>query len=304
MNARTKGARVAFIVLVAALIAVAVYFGLAEEEGQLAVGGKDFDEQTIVGEMAAQLIEERMGVRVRRTFNLAGNLPSKLIRTGEIDIYLDYTGTGYMDILGIDYDGETPKEIYEHVRAVYPIRFGVEWLSPLGFNNTYTLTMRRKHAEELGIAKISDLARHTYLKAGFDPSFRDRADCYPGLKRRYGFEFDEVPAQLAIGIMYKACRDGEVDVIDAFATDGRIAKFDLKILVDDKQFFPPYDAAFNVRVATLKKFPTLRATLEMLAGKFTDTEMRTLNHAVSEGGRRGADVAREFLVKKGLLTAM
>ena len=302
MNAKMKGSRIAFVVLVAALIAVAVYFGFAGEEGQLVVGGKDFDEQTIIGEMAAQLIEEKMGIKVERKFNLAVNLPCRLIRTGEIDLYLDYTGTGYMDILGIAYDGEPPKEIYEHVKKAYPKEYGVEWLSPLGFNNTYTLTMRRKHAEELGIEKISDLLGHADLKAGFDPSFLDRADCYPGLKKHYGLEFDAAPKQFAIGIMYKACRDGEVDVIDAFATDGRIAKFDLKMLVDNKRFFPPYDAAFNVRAATLREFPKLRGTLQVLAGKFTDEEMQELNHAVSEGGRKAADVAREFLLKKGLLS--
>jgi len=302
MNVKMKGARIAFAVLVAALVAVAAYFGLAGERGQLVVGGKDFDEQTIVGEMAAQLIEKKMRIRVERKFNLAVNLPCKLIRTGEIDLYLDYTGTGYMDILGVEYKGEPPQLIYEHVKKVYPDKFGVEWLSPLGFNNTYTLTMRRKHAEELGITSISDLAGHPDLKAGFDPSFLDRADCYPGLKKRYGFEFDTAPRQLAIGIMYKACRDGDVDVIDAFATDGRIARFDLKVLVDDKRFFPPYDAAFNVRAATLRKFPDLCGTLEALAGKLTDGEMQELNHAVSEGGRKAADVAREFLLKKGLLS--
>jgi len=189
------------------------------------------------------------------------------------------------------------------VKKVYPEKFGVEWLSPLGFNNTYTLTMRRKHAEELGIEKISDLAEHTDLKGGFDPSFLDRADCYPGLREHYGFEFDEAPRQLAIGIMYKACRDGEADVIDAFATDGRIAKFDLKVLEDNKQFFPPYDAAFNVRSETLRRFPELRKTLELLAGRLTDEEMQRLNLEVSEGRRKAADVARGFLISEGLIPA-
>jgi glycine betaine/choline ABC-type transport system substrate-binding protein len=296
-----KALRIGFVGIVVVLVAVALFFGLSGGGGQIAVGGKDFDEQTIIGEMAAQLIEQKMGVTVERKFNLAVNLPVKLIRTGEIDLYLDYTGTGYMDILDVTYKGEPPKQIYEHVKRAYPREFGVEWLSPLGFNNTYTLTMRREHAKELGIEKISDLARHTDLKAGFDPSFLDRADCYPGLKEHYGFEFNEAPRQLAIGIMYKACRDGEVDVIDAFATDGRIAKFGLKVLEDDKQFFPPYDAAFNVRAETLRRFPELRKTLELLAGQFTDEKMQQLNLEVSEGRRRAADVARGFLVEKGLL---
>jgi len=297
-----KTMRILFIVLVAVLIAVAVWFGSGGKRGDITVGGKNFTEQTIVGEMAALLIEHHTGLRVARKFNLATNLPMKMLVKGELDVYLDYTGTGYVDILSHAYKQEPPEEIYEYVKKVYPEEFDAEWLSPLGFKNTYTLTMRREHAERLGVEKISDLARHKdTLRAGFDPAFLDREDGYRGVCGHYGFEFAQSPGQLAIGVMYKACQQRTVDVIDAFSTDGRIAKFDLKILEDDKRFFPPYDAAFVARSAVLTRYPKVREVLERLAGKIDNRTMQQLNYAVDMEGRSERDVAREFLVSQGLL---
>ena len=298
-------ARIAFVLVLIAVIAVAVWFGLRVERGDVVIGGKDFAEQTIVGEMAALLIEDRTDLTVARKFHLATGLPMKMLRKGELDLYLDYTGTGYVDILGNTYKREDPDAIYAHVKKAYPEKFDAEWLSPLGFKNTYTLTMRRKHAEELGVTCISDLEQHKdTLRAAFDPAFLDRkGDGYPGLKKCYGFAFETPPGQLRIGLMYKECRDGRVDVIDAFSTDGRIDKFDLKVLEDDKRFFPPYDAAFVVRREVFGKHPEIREVLEELAGRISNEEMGRLNYAVEEEDRRARDVAREFLVSKGLLSA-
>ncbi|MHC4250084.1 MAG: glycine betaine ABC transporter substrate-binding protein, partial [Planctomycetota bacterium] len=192
-----KGLRIVFVVIVVALLAVAIWFGLRGKKGQIVVGGKNFTEQTIIGEMAAQLIEEKAGLTVERKFRLQTNLPMKMLRKGEIDLYLDYTGTGYMDILGLPYKQEPRQKIYERVKNTYPEKFDAEWLSPLGFDNTYTLTMRRKHAEELGVTKISGLAAHKdKLRAAFNPAFLDRDDGYPGLIKHYGFKFATTPKQL------------------------------------------------------------------------------------------------------------
>lgn len=285
-----------------ALVAALAGCGSEDQADTVAVGGKNFSEQTIIGEMAAQLIENGTDLNVERKFNLATNLPMKMLRQGQLDLYLDYTGTGFVDILGKTYEQQPPEEIYEYVRKAYPEKFGAEWLSPLGFKNTYTLTMRRKHADQLGIEKISDLAEHKdELGAGFDPAFLDRPDGYPGLTKFYGFKFTESPGQLAIGLMYRACAERKVDVIDAFSTDGRIAKFDLKILEDDKRFFPPYDAAFVVRGDMLRKHPSVRKALEQLAGKIDNQTMQKLNYAVDMENRLEAEVAREFLKSQGLL---
>lgn len=297
-----KFLRVLLIVIVIVLLVIAAWQGGRKDAGQIIVGGKNFTEQTIIGEMAALLIEHNADLKVVRKFNLATNLPMKMLPKGELDLYLDYTGTGYVDILGKPYKQETPEEIYQFLKKTYPEKFGAQWLSPLGFKNTYTLTMRRKHAEELGINTISDLTEHAdKLRATFDPAFLDRNDGYPGLSKFYSFEFGETPGQLAIGLMYRTCAEGQVDVIDAFSTDGRIAKFDLKILEDDKRFFPPYDAAFVARQDTLRKYPEVREALESLAGKLDNQTMQKLNYSVDEDGRDERTVAQEFLVSKGLI---
>ena len=152
--------KIVFIVIMIALIGVAIWFGVRGKTGTIAVGGKNFTEQTIIGEMAALLIEHHAGLTVTRKFQLATNLPMKMLRKGELDLYLDYTGTGYVDILGKPYKQEPPKQIYQHVKEAYPEEFDAEWLSPLGFKNTYTLTMRREHAGKLGITTFSDLAAY------------------------------------------------------------------------------------------------------------------------------------------------
>ena len=294
--------KIAFIIIVIVLVGVAVWFGVRGKTGTIAVGGKNFTEQTIVGEMAALLIEHHTGLTVARKFQLAPNLPMKMLPKGELDRYLDYTGTGYVDILGKPYNQQPPEEIYQHVKKVYPEKFDAEWLSPLGFKNTYTLTMRRAHAEQLGIEQISDLIAHKdRLKAAFDPAFLDRDDGYPGLCKAYGFKFTQSPGQLAIGLMYKQCNNGQIDVIDAFSTDGRIAKFDLRILEDDKRFFPPYDAAFVARAETLRKYPKVREALELLAGRIDNRTMQKLNYAVDEEGQTERKVAEEFLKAQGLI---
>lgn len=139
------------------------------------------------------------------------------------------------------------------------------------------------------------------LRAAFDAEFLARPDGYPGLKEHYGFEFSTAPMQMDPGLMYRACADGAVDVICGFATDGRIPAYDLKTLEDDRGFFPPYYAAPLVRQNTLAEFSQLRDILSQLGGTMTDKEMRQMNYEVDENRRTAADVAREFLVKKGLL---
>ena len=146
-------------------------------------------------------------------------------------------------------------------------------------------------------------AKDTELTVGFTAEFLDRPDGYPGLKKVYGLEFAEAPKQMDPGLMYKACADGAVDIICAFATDGRIAAYDLKTLEDDKNFFPPYFAAPIVRSDTLEKHPEIRTALNRLAGKISDEHMREMNLKVDrENDPMEADqVAREFLLAKKMI---
>jgi glycine betaine/choline ABC-type transport system substrate-binding protein len=202
-----------------------------------------------------------------------------------------------------------PNAVYRRVSQAFEENYGLIWLDPLGFDNTYALTMRGQQARELGIETVSDLAEHLrsgeepVLRAGFNAEFLRRQDGYPGVKEVYGLAFAAEPKMLESGVMYKACADGDVDVICGFATDGRIAAFDLVTLEDDKSFFPPYYAAPLVRKETLEKFPELREVLNLLAGRISDDEMRQMNYEVDENGREAIDVAREFLLREGLLEA-
>ncbi|MGW8256934.1 MAG: glycine betaine ABC transporter substrate-binding protein [Thermoguttaceae bacterium] len=148
---------------------------------------------------------------------------------------------------------------------------------------------------------IRDAAKESELRAAFDAEFLSRPDGYSGLCRQYGFAFAEEPTQMAPGLMYRAAADGSVDVIDAFATDGRIAAFDLVVLEDDRHFFPPYYAAPLIRSDTLKKHAELRQVLNLMAGKLSDTIMRKLNYEVDENGKKPRDIAYRFLAESGLL---
>ena len=254
----------------------------------ITIGGKNFTEQVILGEILAQTIEAHTGLGVSRKLNLGGTMICfNAIQSGDLDAYAEYTGTGLVNILDKPVMSD-PEKTYNTVKKDFADKYQLVWLKPFGFNNTYTLTMRRKQAESMGIESISDLAE--YIKnnpdkaptAAFDGEFHARPDGYKGLKKHYGFEFPEKPKQMDAGLMYRACADSAVDVICAFATDGRIPAYDLKVLKDDKNFFPPYYAAPLVRKASLDKHPELEEALNLLAGKIDDHTMQKLNYEVDE----------------------
>jgi len=268
----------------------------------ITVGSKHFTEQEMLGEIMATLIEENTDIKVVRRLNLGGTMVCfNALRTGDIDLYAEYTGTGLVNIL----NGQTmnkPEAVYQTVKEAFREQFDLIWLKPFGFNNTYTLTMRKNHAASLGIKTISDLISHKHrLIPGFDAEFLERPDGYRGLSERYGFEFSNRPRQMDPGLMYKALAEGAVDIIDGFATDGRIKAYDLFILADNKSFFPPYYAAPVIRKDTLKQYPKLKKLLNGLSGAMTDETMQQLNYKVDKKEMIPAQVAREFLRLNGLL---
>jgi len=265
------------------------------------IATKNFTEQFILGEMLAQLVEAKTDITVERQFYLGGTMICHVaLANGEIDVYPEYTGTALTTILKRQVLA-TPEETYNAVAKAYGEQFKCEWLSPLGFNNTYAITVREADAQAKNWQTVSDLdPEASSLTAGFTAEFVERPDGYPGLKREYGFEFGSV-RELDAGLMYKALAAREVDVICAFATDGRIAAYNLMPLEDDKRFFPPYFAAPVARSAVLRAHPELRDALNALAGKLDDSQMQTLNYEVDERKRSPADVAREFLHSQGLV---
>jgi osmoprotectant transport system permease protein len=263
------------------------------------IGTKHFTEQWILGEIVAQLLESE-GIVVERRFNLQGTLFCfEALKNGELDIYPEYTGTGLVAILKHEVPGDT-RLVAEEVRHEFLARWRLAWLAPLGFNNTYTLTTRRDVVERLKVRTISELARHApSLVLGCGTEFLARPDGYPGLKGRYGLAFKDARA-LDPGLTYQAVKESAVDVIDAYATDGRVKAFDLVVLRDDRAFFPPYDACLLVRQDLLERVTGVGAILGRLAYKIDDGAMRAMNHEVDAEGRAPAEVAAAFLGRMGV----
>jgi osmoprotectant transport system permease protein len=265
------------------------------------IGTKNFTEQLILGELMAQLIAARTDLKVERRFNLGGTMICHgALKSGGIDLYAEYTGTALTAILKRPVVAD-PGRAYETVARGYRQRFAAEWLRPFGFNNTYAITVRKSDATSRNLRTLSDLIPIAgTLRAGFTAEFSERPDGYPGLRRAYELQFREV-RDLDPALMYQAIANGEVDVIGAFATDGRIAAFELQPLRDDRGFFPPYQAAPVIRTEILKAHPRLRQVLGLLAGRLDNATMQRLNFEVDEEKRRPGDVARGFLESQALL---
>jgi osmoprotectant transport system permease protein len=275
--------------------------GPDEPTRAIRVGSKNFTEQLILGELMSQLIEARTSLRVQRYFNLGGTMICHQALVGnELDLYAEYTGTALTAVLNRQSMTDSG-EVLAEVREAYRVKFDIEWLDPFGFDNTYALTVRREDAMRRGWASVTDLARDAAsLRAGFTAEFAERPDGYPGLQEAYGMRFSEV-RDLDPSLMYEAIFRREVDVIGAFVTDGRIDAYDLKSLIDDLSYFPPYQAAPVARGEVLRAFPELREALAPVAGALDDDAMRQLNSEVDIENRRPREVVRDFLMSKGLL---
>jgi osmoprotectant transport system substrate-binding protein len=277
----------------------ATYLFIGKSGGRIAVGSKDFTEQVILGEILAQAIEAKTGAQVVRRFDLGGNLAHEALIAGEIDLYAEYTGTGLLAILKEPPIAD-PEEVYRRVKAEYAKRFKLDWTEPLGFNNTFAILVRADDARKFNLKTVSDAAKVSHQwRAGFGQDFMSRADGYPGFSKAYGFHF-EATREMDLSLTYRALAEKQVDLIAGNSTDGLISRYGLFQLEDDRHYFPPYDAVPVVRQATLEKYSALRAVLKQLGGILTVDEMRKLNFAVDGEKRQAKDVAREFLVRKGM----
>jgi osmoprotectant transport system substrate-binding protein len=284
------------LAILAAVLAALAVLGACRGDGErpLVIGSKNFTEQVILGEIAAQALEQA-GVRVERKLDLGGSFVChQALVAGKLDLYPEYTGTAFTAILAEKPIGD-PARVRERVAAEYARRWNLVWAAPLGFENTFALVMRGDDARTLGIAKISDLASHAdRLRPGFGYEFVERADGFPGLAAAYGLAFSARPVEMDLGLLYPALAQGKVDVVAGNSTDGLIAAMGLTVLEDDRRYFPPYEAAFVVRDAAWKN-EKVRRTLEGLSGTITADAMRRMNAAVDRDKRRPEDVAREFL---------
>jgi len=268
---------------------------------RIVVGSKNFEESRLLAEVFAQLIETRTGLKVERRLGLAGTqVCFEALRTGAIDVYPEYTGTGLVSILG-EPAKKDRSETLNRVRTEFLSRWNLWWLSPLGFENSFEIAVPRELAERERLETISDLARIAKrLHGGFGHEFVGREDGLIGLKKVYGLEFGSVD-HLQQALQYRAARAREIDALDVYTTDGRLILYNLKVLRDDRNFFPPYEAAALVRGATLARHPEVGSVLGLLAGAFNEDAMRALNLRLQEGHESEAVVARDALRALGLV---
>jgi osmoprotectant transport system permease protein len=304
-NATRRGLRKLIWAAAAAIAVLAigsvifVYSGSSGD--RIAVGSKDFTEQVILGELLAQAIESKTGLQVERRFDLGGSLAHEALVAGEIDTYVEYTGTALLAILK-GRPSANPQEVYRRVQSEYASRFKVQWTEPLGFNNTFAILIRGDDAQRLGLKTVSDAAKvSAQWRAGFGQDFMSRQDGYPGFAKTYGLHFAEI-REMDLSLTYRALAERQVDLIAGNSTDGLIRRYHLVQLDDDRHYFPPYDAVPVVRQATLEKHPELREVLRKLGGILNVEEMRELNYSVDGEKRAAKDVVREFLARKGLIT--
>lgn len=266
---------------------------------RVVVGAKKFTESAVLAELMAQVLEAHTDARIERVVNLAGTrVCFDALRSGGLDLYAEYTGTGLRDILDETRDVGGAAAVYALVSETFRSRFDLVWLAPFGFDNTYVLMMRPARAAELSIQQLSDLAAHP-LRYGMSHEFNERPDGMPGLRRAYAL--DEVSTVgMEHDLAYQALAEGAIDVSDGYSTDAKIVAFNLQVLHDDKHFFPPYEAAPLARADLFSRVPGSEAALRLLAGRIDAATMRRLNFAVESERRTPADVAATLLRELGL----
>jgi glycine betaine/choline ABC-type transport system substrate-binding protein len=274
---------------------------LPSRENRIVIGAKNFTEQLILGELIAQRIEAKTHLPVERRFYLAGTyICHQAIVAGRIDIYPEYTGTALTAILK-EKPGGTRQEVYERVKEEYKKRFKLAIGPPFGFNDTFAIEIRGEDARRLHLHTISQAAPYApQWRAGFGYEFMERPDGYKGLAATYGLHFAGPPRIMDLGLLTRALKEKQVDLIAGNTTDGLIPALDLFVLEDDRHYFPPYEAVAVVRQETLARHPEIGEAVNDLAGKISDQEMRQLNYAVDGQHRDAKQVVSEFLKKKGL----
>ncbi len=271
------------------------------QHAHLTIGSKFFTEQVILAELLAQHIEARTGIHVDRKSNLGGTLLcQKALLSGDLDLYVEYTGTALTAVLN-ESPSPDPRDVYNRVKQLYAQRFNLEVTEPLGFENTFAMVVRGEDAQRLHLRNISDIVPFApKMRAGFGFEFLERPDGFRGWSQLYGLHFAAPPSVMDLGLIYRALVDKKVDIVAGNSTDGLIDALRLVPLVDDKHYFPPYDAVPIVRRDALTRFPQLRAALAALANKISADEMRHLNSEVDANQRDAARVVRAFLVSKSL----
>ena len=287
---------------VVAVIVAAAWFAGCTGEGVIVVGSKNFTEQVILGEIVAQHLEHRLTQPIDRRLNLGGTLLAhRALVNGDIDLYPEYTGTALMAVLKRP-PSPDPIAVLATVRDEYRSRWAIEWLDPFGFNDTFAIVIRGEDARHGGITTISDAAKQARgWKMGMGYEFQQRPDGLEGLMKTYGLSLDGSVKTMDLGLLYQALEQGQVTMLAANSTDGLLSVLDVKVLEDDKRYFPPYQAVVAVRAESLEANPDLEKALRELTGTLTDKSMQRLNYEVDGEHRSVREVARDFLREVNLV---
>jgi glycine betaine/choline ABC-type transport system substrate-binding protein len=260
----------------------------------IVVASKSFTEQLLIGEILAQQIERRLGVTVERKLSLGGTLLAhEALVKGDVDLYPEYTGTALTAILKHPPVAD-PAAALADVRAGYR-QWRIEWLPPLGFNDTFAMIVRGETARSVNLKTISQAATARPWRLGVGYEFKQRPDGLAGLVKTYNLRLAGDPTDMDLGLLYAALNSGKVDMIAGNSTDGLASATDVVILEDDRRYFPPYQCSVVVRDDALTRYPQLRAALEELSGRLPDPVMRKLNYQVDGLHRSAVQVAGEFL---------
>jgi osmoprotectant transport system substrate-binding protein len=277
------------------LILIALLAAGCSSKPRIIVGSKNFTEQVVLGEIIAQQLERRLGVEVERKLDLGGTLLAhEALRGGSIDLYPEYTGTALTAVLKQPIVRDA-KAAFTTVSQGYR-QWGIEWLPPFGFNDSFAMVVRSETARQQGLKSLSDAARRTQpWRLGVGYEFTQRPDGLDGLVKTYGLRQDGNPVTMDLGLLYPALQSRKIEMAAANATDGMLAHQEFTVLKDDLGYFPPYECAIAVRDVTLQRFPRLKDTLAELSGSISDDSMRRMNELVDVEHKPVAEVARDFL---------
>jgi osmoprotectant transport system substrate-binding protein len=278
---------------IAMLAAVLASLSCSRSRG-IVVGSKNFTEQVILGEIAAQQLERKLHVTVERKLNLGGTLLAhEALTHGQIDFYPEYTGTASSAVLKEKTPAD-PLAAYMQVKDAYRDRFHLVWLPPLGFNDTFAMVVRKQDGERLSTPSLS-AARERAWHLGVGYEFLTRPDGLRRLDDVYSLQWAGTPKTMDLGLLYQALRQKQVDMAAGNSTDGVLSDRQFMVLADDKKVFPPYNASFVAREAVLRNNPGVRDALTMLSNRISDDVMRNLNRRVDVEHQPVVKVARDFL---------
>ncbi len=286
--------------LVVTLAAAALLLSSCSRGPAIVVGSKNFSEQLILGEIIAQHLEKTLHATVIRKLDLGGTLLThQAIVKGEIDIYPEYTGTALTAILKGQPDRD-PAKVLEQVRAGYK-QWGLQWMPPLGFNNTFAMAVRKEDAVERNVKTLTEAAAYTPgWKLGVGYEFVKRPDGLSGLIQTYGLNCKGSVKTMDLGLLYQALARKQVDLVAGNSTDGMLSALPVRVLEDDLHYFPPYECALVVREAAERQFPGMTAVLRELSGRISSDTMRRLNYELDAKHRPAREIARNFLKSIGL----